>query len=164
MQGPPYQLPPVTFDNQAKQQTKMVDGLAKVLPAFMTNWVTTFKFSSLAFTGTSTATASNPGTADANNAPTPLSTAGQGKTPSQALTGQKLADQWLATLTPPDFNVSAPQGKTKDLINAISGAIEQAFDTIWLINTQATGNLFSGAAAPAGAVSGLASTTNGKLS
>jgi hypothetical protein len=157
--GAPYQLPPTDFDKQDAKQVKLVNGLRQVLPQFMTTWSTSFKFLSLAYIGASTATIPNPGTVTATNTPTPLGSAGKGTDPIGAM----IAQAWLATLTPPDFDLSSPKGKTQELVNAISSAIEQAFGTIWLLGATVTGNALSGAAAPGGVVSGLPSQTNGKI-
>lgn len=161
--GPAYRLPQFSFAANDHDQVAMVDGLRQVMPSFMTKWSSTFKFVSLPYVGTSTATGSNPGTVTATNTPTPLQTAGKGTVPSHAPSRAKMADLWLAKLVPPQFDLTNPQGKTTELVNAITGAVEKAFDTIWLLKAKASNNQLSGAAANGGVVSGLASAPGGKI-
>ncbi len=86
-----------------------------------------------------------------------------GACPTPALHALKLADAWALKLTSPTFDLNHPKSQTKKFIGAISGAIEQAFDTVWLTGAQATGGQASGPATPAGVVAGVASLPGGKI-
>lgn len=159
--GSDFELPAVNFQKNSPENKKLVEGLADALPKAFTMWMNSFQFAGLQFTGASTATPTAPGTFTAANIPVPMIAAGTGQAPSaQPL---KLADAWALKLTSPTFDLNHPKSQTKKFIGAISGAIEQAFDTVWLTGAQATGGQASGPATPAGVVAGVASLPGGKI-
>jgi hypothetical protein len=60
-------------------------------------------------------------------------------------------------LTPPDFNLSSPQGNTTTFSIGMAQTIEKAFETVWLVKTQLSANSVSG---PASAGSGTGISTS----
>jgi hypothetical protein len=143
-QGGPFQLEPFVFKKQAKPQEKLTLAFGKAVRAKFSDYISSVKTKPLSYVGASTASPTSPGNFNAVNVPTPLVSAFTGTTP------QGIAQIVLAELTPPDFDISNPQAKTKELVNAIAGAIEQVFTETWLTSSSLSGNSVSGPAAPTG--------------
>jgi hypothetical protein len=153
----PFQMEVFIFKSGTPQQTKFTKGLADALASKFNAFPAGFKFSTIQFIGTSGATPVSPGPVQANSVAAPLSSAGKGQNPSG------IADVWKASLTPPDFDFSNPNGKSEDLLKAIAKSIEQSFQTVWLMTTMAQGNMITTAGAAGGVVAGFMSPNNGKL-
>lgn len=158
MTGAPFVMALPSFKANSPQQIEFTQGLITALNQVFTPWPATFKFNALNYVGTSGASPVSPGPVAADNVPTPLGTAGKGG----PLKG--IADAWIPLLKPPAFDLDNPQAKSKPLIKAIGTAIETAFETDWLLKTNATANKLTAVGAPgAGTVSGTPSQPGGKL-
>lgn len=156
MMGSGYTMPSFSFKANSPQQVKFTNGLASTLAQKFTAFPSSYKIPSAMFTGVSGATPITPGPVSAQMTPAPM-TIGMGVNPSG------IADIWKSTLTPPDFDMENPQGKSAALIKAISKAIEMAFQTTWLATTMLSGNTLTAAGAPGGVVVAAISPFDGKL-
>lgn len=155
--GQPFILEPFSFKNNSAQQLKFTKALGDALKAKFTPWPMSYKISVVNFAGTSGASPTSPGPVNASCAPTPLSTAGSGTSPSG------IADVWAKSLTPPEFQLDNPNAKSGDLIKAIGKVIEQSFQSVWLVTTMISGNSVSATGTPGGVVAGFPSNNDGKL-
>ena len=142
-----FELPTISHESKSEEQEIFIDALRTSLTPPFTSWAASFKFSpGAAYIGTCGATPVSPGPVNASlTPPLPLSVAGNGKNPAM------IGDTWAGQLSPPKFDISSPQAKTKDLIDAISAMIEEGFETLWLTKALASGNTFFFAAATPGA-------------
>jgi len=157
MTAQPFVLEPFSFKSNSAQQLKFTNSLASALKAKFAPFPLSFKFAGVTYTGISGASPTSPGPVNALCASIPLVAAGQGEAPSG------IADAWQAALTPPEFQLSNPNAKSGDLIKAISSAIEQSFQTVWLVTTMLGSNTLAAAGAPGGVVAGFPTGPNGKL-
>ena len=154
----PFELPDMDSEKKSEEQEIFVQAFREVLEEVFTKWVDSFSFSSVAFVGTSTASALSPGIADAVVTPSvPLSSAGSGSNPAS------ISDDWASKLTKPKFDIDNPQAKTKDMTDAAGAMIEKGFEDVWLLNALASANSFQApAAAGAGTATG-SSKNDGKI-
>ena len=157
MTAQPFVLEPFSFKGNSAQQLKFTNSLASALKVKFAPFPLSFKFSGVTYTGISGASPTSPGPVNALCASTPLVAAGQGEAPSG------IADAWQAALTPPEFQLSNPNAKAGDLIKAIASAIEQSFQTVWLVTTMIGSNTLAASGAPGGVVAGFPTGPNGKL-
>lgn len=157
MSGQSFTVAPISFKDDSAQQLKFTKGLTDALKQKFTMFPATFKFSSVQYLGSSGATPIAPGPVNASIMPVTMMIAGVGTNPSG------IADLWEASLQPPEFKLSDPNAKSGPLIKAMAGAIEQSFQSVWLVTAQISGNSFSGAGAPGGVVTGFPTSTDGKV-
>jgi hypothetical protein len=158
MTGTPFMMQePFNFKGNSAQQLKFTKALASTLQQKFAPFPSSFKFTSVQYMGTSGATPISPGPVSATCVSAPLNTVGSGTAPSG------IADVWSSLLAPPEFQLDNPNAKSGDLIKAIAKAIEQSFQTVWLMTTQISANSFSGAGTPGGVVTGFPTGTDGKL-
>lgn len=154
--GSPFNFVIFPFYQNTPQHQKFLQGLQTAIQQKFLEWVTGFSIPSIPYLGTSSASPVSPGSFVAQVVPTPV-----GTLVSKDVSG--IADLWQKTLTPPDFNLQHPQARTKDMVNAVSEAIEKAFTSIWGVSTNLTGSTAQGVAA-IGAGTGIGtSSTDGKL-
>jgi hypothetical protein len=144
-----FALEPFVFKKQTKPQVMLTKAIGDTLSTQLSDYTSSVKTNVLNFIGSSTASLVSPGNFTAIMTPAPLVSALAGKNPAG------MAQLILAKLTRPDFDISNPQAKTKELVNAIAGAIEQAFVMFWLTSTNLTANSVLGPATPGGAGTGL---------
>lgn len=157
MAGTPFSMSPFSFKNNSPQQIKFTQGLAKTLATKFTAFPSSYKFTLVNYMGTSGATPIAPGPVNAQCVSAPLSGVGSG----QNISG--LSALWKPELTPPDYDLTNPSAKAGDLVDAVSKAIEQCFQTVWLATTMIQGNIISTAGSPGGVVAGFSSGNDGKL-
>jgi hypothetical protein len=158
MSGQPFVMQePFIFKGNSPQQLKFTKALADTLQQKFSPFPASFKFSAVQYTGTSGATPITPGPVSATCVSAPLDTMGKGSNPSG------IADAWAGLLQPPEFQLDNPRAKSGDLIKAIAKAIEQSFQSVWIVTAQISGNSFSGAGAPGGVVTGFPTSTDGKV-
>jgi hypothetical protein len=120
----------------------LTSAIASRFAAAFNEWVGSFVFVGVQYTGTSTATAQNPGTFTAQNVPTPLSSSGT-TTQFNALGSSLRSD-----LT--GFDLS--KGLAGEFVDALAAGLKAKFDA-WRSSTMIVSNTVTGAAA-AGSGSG----------
>jgi hypothetical protein len=158
IQAQPFIMKPFPFGNNSKELFAFTSGVCQALSTAFDPWPLSFKFSGINYVGSSAATPTSPGPVNASNVPVPLASAGSGKNPSGI--GKAIE----SNLKPPDFDLSSPLAQAGKLSGAVGDAIEQAFQTNWLLGTMVSGNTISNApGSPGGVVAGFPSTVNGKL-
>jgi len=137
----PYQAEVFIFYQQTKQQEKFQNTLYQTIAATLAELAAGIKFTTVVFTGASTASPTSPGVFTAQVAQTPLVAA------SSKSTISGIGNRWKAQLLPPDFNLSHPQCAATSMVQAVADAIEKSF-TLWAAKTCVTGSTVFGAAAP----------------
>lgn len=155
--GSPFTVQPFSFKGNSPQQLKFTKAICDAIASKFTPFPTAFKFTMVSYTGASGATPIAPGPVQAMSVPAPLMSAGSGVNPSG------IAQMAKSMLTAPDFQLTSPQAKSGQLVDAIGSTIEQLFQTVWLATTMASANSFQGTGAPGGVVAGFPSVSDGKL-
>ena len=146
MTGGNFALEPFVFKKDPPELKKFTQGLADAISPKFTAFPTSYKIGVLSFVGVSGATPVSPGPVQASNVPMPLMTGGMGQNPSG------IADVWKTLLTKPEFDLTNPQCKSGALVDAIGKAIEQEFQSTWLLTAQLVGNSLATAGAAGGVV------------
>lgn len=157
MSAQPFNLEKFTFNGNSPQQIKFSEALGESLKEKFAVFPNSYSCISVNFTGSCGATPTSPGPVSAASVAAILSVAGKGTTPSG------IQDVWKKKLTPPEFQLDNPQAKSGELMKAIAGAIEQSFQSVWLITAQIQANNISCAATPGGVVAGFSSAFDGKI-
>ena len=125
---------------------KLILNLSTTITPLFTLWASTYKFTSIPYTGTSGASPLSPGPISAKATPTPLGIAGKGTDP------MGIANMWNVKLSSPEggrpFNVFSPFCRVKDLTKAVGSAIETEFTTTFLMTTMCANDTFTGSGLP----------------
>lgn len=152
----PFELVIFPFYQNTPQHQKMLQGLAAALKQKFALWTASFTIPTVQYLGSCGASPISPGPFSANVVPTPV-----GTLVTTDISGIK--DIWEATLTPPDFNLTHPQARTKDMTQAVSSAIEKAFSSLWSTTTMISGSTVMGVGTPGAGVGNGVSQANGQL-
>jgi hypothetical protein len=135
---------PYTYDTDGSK--KLIDSLNSRIGAAFNEWINSFTFAGVTYTGTSTATSSSPGTFNATNSPTSLSSSG-----TIAKFGTLANDMYN------DLGFESAS-IVVDLLSAVQTATTNLFNT-WRSSSTITGNSVSGTAA-SGAGTGSGTSSN----
>lgn len=147
---------PFSFGADSPYQIIFQRAVFDAAAAEFTRWASTFTFTAVNYTGTSSATPSNPGSAQAFNVPSPIGTAGSGSNPSQ------IHQLILARLTPPNFDLSNPEAGAGNFAKALATGIETTFAT-WLTTALFSGDEFNAGVGAGGAASEVPSKQTGRI-
>lgn len=152
----PFSFVIFPFYQNTPQHLKFLQGLQTALQQKFQAWVTQFTIPTINYVGGCSASPVSPGNFTAQVLPTPVGSLIQANIDG-------IADVWNQTLTPPDFDLQHPQARTKDMVNAVAGALEKAFTSIWGLSTNLTGSTAQGPATPGAGVGMGTSSPDGKL-
>lgn len=147
---------PFSFGGDSPYQVKFQQALFDSAATKFDAWVKSFVFSAVNYVGTTTATALTPGSANAENTPTPLSAVGQGTFPAQ------IHGLVLTKLVMPDFDLSNPTAEAGNFAKALASAIETGFAT-WTTKALFSGDIFEEVVLPAGVATEVPSKATGKV-
>ena len=143
----PFVLTVFPFAKNTPEHVKFIQSLAQVLTIKFAEFISGFALPVASYVGTSGASPISPGPVAASIMPVPVATLA---TPPV----KGIATQWKALLTPPDFNLAAPEGKGSDMIDSVSDTIEKIFATSWSASSMLSGSSLITAGAPGGVAAG----------
>lgn len=152
----PFELEIFPFYQNTPQHQKMLQGLATALKQKFGLWVAGFTIPTIPYMGSCGASAERPGPFNAQAVATPIGTL-------VPLGIEGLQAIWEGTLSPPDFDLTHPQARTKDMVQAVTGAIEKAFSSLWATTTMASGSTVQGVGLIGAGTGNGVSVTDGQL-
>lgn len=152
-----FEIPTFRFEQDTPEQKKFTKAMSDAIDIHFKKWALSYKFKAAPYKGSSSHGGDSGGGFNAKPIPTPLISTGKGTNPSG------LAKTMDSMLTPPEFTLGAPECKAGDFTKGMAGAIEKAFQNVWLTTTMITKNTVKGPAA-SGSGSGVGtSLTNGEF-
>ena len=151
-----FKISPFPFYQTTEQHRKFILGLSYALEKKFSEWAKNFTLSTVQYVGGSTASPTSPGNFTASVSPMPV-----GTLVTNNVDG--IAELWKEKLTVPDFNIDHPQARTKEMVAAVSGAIEKSFKTLWALSTTINGSTASGLASVGVGAGNGTSQKDGKL-
>lgn len=156
LSGPPLSPAAFSFGADSPYQKIFQQAVFDATSSEFSAWTSSFNFTAVNYTGSSTATPANPGSATALSLPAPIGVVGSGKAPSQ------IHDKILSFLTPPNFDLSNKEAQAGNFAKAVASGIETTFST-WLASALFSADEFNNAVGAGGAASELPSKQTGRI-